>query len=135
MDEAEFLCDRVAIIDKGKILVLDNVQKLKDAVGNDVITLNSTKNEKFIKILDKVDWIKNIEKHEPNLTMGVEKGEEKIPVLIELAQKNDIQVRSISVRKPTLDDVFLHYTGRSIRDSEKTQHGSQPRFQPRRHGH
>ena len=48
MDEAEFLCDRVAIIDHGKILVLDNVKKLIDAVGNDVITLNSTKNEKFI---------------------------------------------------------------------------------------
>ena len=118
MDEAEFLCDRVGIIDKGKILIIDSVSNLKNSVGNDVITLSSVDNAKLIKIFEKENWINNIKQYDSNLTIGVTKGEEKIPVIFEIAQKNNIKIRSIGVRKPTLDDVFLHFTGRTIRNED-----------------
>jgi len=117
MDEADFLCDRVAIIDKGKILVLDTIRTLKNMVGNDIITLSSSNNNKLINNLSEQQWVKNKEIHDDYITLGVEKGDEKIPRIIELAQSEKIKVQSINVRKPTLDDVFLHYTGRSMRQS------------------
>jgi ABC-2 type transport system ATP-binding protein len=118
MEEAEFLSDRVAIIDNGKILVLDTLDKLTSSVGNDVITLTCTNMAKLIKVLESEKWIKKIKKYDSNITLGVEKGDEKIPIIIEIAQKQNIKIKSISVRKPTLDDVFLSYTGRTIRNEE-----------------
>ena len=64
-------------------------------------------------------WIKNIKQHDTFLTLGVKKGEEKIPVIFEIARNLNIKIKSISVRKPTLDDVFLHFTGRTMRDQEE----------------
>ena len=118
MDEADFLCDRVAIIDHGRIIILDTIPKLKNAIGNDVITLSCSQLTKLKKRLEEEDWIKNIKQHDSSLTLGVERGEEKIPLIVEMAQKLDIRIKSISVRKPTLDDVFLHFTGRRMRDNE-----------------
>jgi ABC-2 type transport system ATP-binding protein len=121
MDEADFLCDRVGIIDHGKILVIDTTNNLKNSFGNDVITLSCSNMDTFIKKLEKESWIKDIKRYENYLTIGVEKGEEKIPEVILLAQKFGIKINSISVRKPTLDDVFISFTGRTMRDNE-TEH-------------
>jgi ABC-2 type transport system ATP-binding protein len=133
MDEADFLCDRIGIIDKGKILVTDSVNNLKNSVGSDVITLLSSDMNKLVNKLKEEKWISNIEKHDAFITLGVEKGEEKIPVIIEIAQKLKIKIKSISVRKPTLDDVFLHFTGRNIReqDTANSNKSMHPGFQSR----
>lgn len=116
MDEADYLCDRIAIIDYGKILVTDSTSNLKNKVGNDVITLSCSNIVKLKDRLEKEDWINNTKLHDSMLMLGVRKGEEKIPVVIEIAQSLQVKIHSINVRKPTLDDVFLHYTGRTIRD-------------------
>jgi ABC-2 type transport system ATP-binding protein len=121
MDEADFLCDRVGIIDKGKILIIDSTQNLKNSIGNDLITLSCSNYNKLINRLEKESWISNIKKHDSSITFGVEKGEEKIPAIIEIAQIQGIKIKSINLRKPTLDDVFLSYTGRSIRNQEAEQ--------------
>ena len=118
MDEADFLCDRVGIIDYGKILVTDTTTNLKNSVGNDVINISCAKLDELMKKLENETWIKNIKRHDNFLTIGVEKGEEKIPVVFEIARSINIKIKSIGVRKPTLDDAFLHFTGRSIRDEE-----------------
>lgn len=118
MDEADYLCDSVGIIDRGRILVLDSTVNLKNSIGNDVITLSCSDLDKLVKRLKEEAWIKNIKQHDSFLTLGVEKGEEKIPIIIEIAQSQGIKIKSISVRKPTLDDVFLSFTGRSIRYQE-----------------
>jgi len=115
MDEAEYLCDRVGIIDKGKILVIDSIDNLINSVGNDVINLTCSDLKALNDRLKKENWIENLEIHKSFLTLGVEKGDEKIPLIIEIAQNEKIKIKSISVRKPTLDDVFLHFTGRTIR--------------------
>jgi len=132
MDEADYLCDRVGIIDHGKIMVIDSIENLKNSIGNDVITLTCSNINSLKKRLEKEKWIHNIKSHNSNLTMGVEKGDEKIPLIIEISQSEKIRIKSISVRKPTLDDVFLHYTGRTMRDQEKINNNeSQPRFRMR----
>jgi ABC-2 type transport system ATP-binding protein len=76
-------------------------------------------------------WIENIEQHKFFLTLGVQKGDEKIPKIIEIAQKKNIHIKSINVRKPTLDDVFLHFTGRMIRDEETGNPNSVQLFKTR----
>lgn len=119
MDEADYLCDRIGIIDHGKILVIDSTANLKNSIGNDVITLSCPDLNKLSRALEKEEWIKNIKIHDSFLTLGVEKGEEKIPILFEIANTLDVKIKSISLRKPTLDDVFLHFTGRLIRDQEQ----------------
>ena len=119
MDEADRLCDRVGIIDHGKILVIDTTDNLKNSIGSDVITLSCSNTDKLIKKLEEQSWIQKIKKYNKFLTLGVKKGEEKIPIIIELAQKLDIKIKSISVRKPTLDDVFLSYTGRTMREDQE----------------
>lgn len=118
MDEADYLCNRIGIIDYGKILVINSTDNLKNSIGNDIITLSCSAREKLITRLKQEPWIKNIKKHNSLLTLGVEKGEEKIPIIIEIAHGQKIKIEAISVRKPTLDDVFLYYTGRRIRDHE-----------------
>ncbi|MCX6668091.1 MAG: ATP-binding cassette domain-containing protein [Euryarchaeota archaeon] len=118
MEEAEYLCDRVAIIDHGKIVVLDTVDALKNSIGNDMITLSCINVETLRKRLESETWVKNMKQHDALLTLGVEKGEEKIPEIIEIARLLNIKITSISLRKPTLEDVFLHVTGRAFRDQE-----------------
>ncbi|MCK4996585.1 MAG: DUF4162 domain-containing protein, partial [Thermoplasmatales archaeon] len=91
---------------------------LKNSIGNDVITLSCSNLDKLVKRLKKESWVKKAKQHDSSLTVGVERGEEKIPLIFEIAQSQDIKIKSISVGKPTLDDVFLYFTGRNIRDQE-----------------
>jgi ABC-2 type transport system ATP-binding protein len=116
MDEADFLCDRIGIIDHGKILVMDTVERLKKSVGHDVITLSCSDMERLQKRLEQESWVSNITPHASFLTLGVDRGEEKIPVVFDIARTVDVTISSVDVRKPTLDDVFLYYTGRSMRE-------------------
>ncbi len=118
MDEADHLCDRVGIIDRGKLLVIDTTSNLKNSIGHDVITLSCSDLKKLHDRLVKESWIQKVKQHDSSLTLGVEKGDEKIPEIIEIAQSLKLKIKSIDVRKPTLDDVFLHFTGRMMRDEE-----------------
>jgi ABC-2 type transport system ATP-binding protein len=118
MDEADYLCDRVGIIDYGKILVIDKTHNLKNSVGNDVINISCSELDTLKTRLENESWIKNIKQHDTFLTIGVEKGEEKIPEIFDIAHKINVKIKSIGVRKPTLDDAFLHFTGRTMRDEE-----------------
>jgi ABC-2 type transport system ATP-binding protein len=116
MDEADFLCDRIGIIDHGKILVIDAIDSLKKSVGHDVITLSCSDNSALQERVEQEPWISNITPHGSFLTLGVERGEEKIPIIFDIARTINISISSVDVRRPTLDDVFLYYTGRSMRE-------------------
>src|SRR4030042_134385 len=74
MDEADYLCDRIGIIDHGKILVIDSIEKLKNSVGNDVITLTCSDIEKLVMKLKEQSWISKIKQYDSSLTLSVEKG-------------------------------------------------------------
>ncbi|RLI96392.1 MAG: ABC transporter ATP-binding protein [Candidatus Aenigmatarchaeota archaeon] len=122
MEEADFLCDRIAIIDHGKIIAMDTPERLKDKLGGDIITFEVEKDsDKFMNEINKLDFVKSVKKHDSKLTIMVEQGEKRIPELIDMAQKNGVKVKSVSLHKPSLEDVFLHFTGKTIREQEADQ--------------
>lgn len=122
MEEADFLCDKIAIMDYGKFVALDTPEKLKDILGGDVVSLEIKGNSDILmNQLKKWDWIKTLNKHDEVLSMTMEKGERRIPELIRAAQENEVDVTCVHLRKPSLEDVFLHFTGRTIREQGSSQ--------------
>ncbi|MEM3649782.1 MAG: ATP-binding cassette domain-containing protein [Candidatus Jordarchaeaceae archaeon] len=119
LEEADYLCSRIAIMDFGKIVALDNSKNLKDSVGSDVISLQlDDGKERFFELLKGLEWVKKISEHDGIIDLNVRQGETRIPELVNLAQRAGTRIRSVSLREPTLEDVFLQYTGRSIRDED-----------------
>lgn len=113
MDEAEN-CDRIAIVDGGKIVALDTPKALKASVGVDRVRLTTDDDVTAIALLNERFGL-DASMHEGEVTFGVPDGEHFVPRLFAEA---DIPIRSVSVSRPTLDDVFLSFTGRTIRDAE-----------------
>lgn len=121
MEEADRLCDRIAIIDYGQIVALDTPQDLKNMLGGDVITLGLEDPRDVGKLCSSYqkDGCANIVEGKKNeVFITVNNGERQIPHILALASQAGIPIISVSLRKPTLDDVFIHYTGRAIRDKE-----------------
>jgi len=119
MEEADFLCDRIAIMDYGKFVALDTPSKLKDVLGGDVVCLEVEGDpEPLLREFKSLDWIKKVSRQEESLHLTMEKGERRIPELITIAQQLGITVSCVHLRKPSLEDVFLHFTGRTIREQE-----------------
>ncbi|NYZ60468.1 ATP-binding cassette domain-containing protein [Candidatus Micrarchaeota archaeon] len=118
MDEADSLCDRVAIIDHGKIIALGKNEDLKNSLGGDSILVETGHAKKLCSLLKNFGCKGKPKTHDGSLTLYVDHGEKKIPKIVELASKNGIHISSIVLHKPTLDDVFLHYTGKTIREEE-----------------
>jgi ABC-2 type transport system ATP-binding protein len=118
MEEADYLCDRIAIIDHGKIIALDTPSKLKDVLGGDVVTIESANSVKLKKILSKCKWVKEFKPIDGKVFLHVTNGEKAIPQLIKRADKAKVEVKSVNLKKPTLEDVFIHYTGRTIREEK-----------------
>ena len=110
MDEADKLCDRLAIIDHGKIIVLGTPEKLKKDLGGDIVNLKG-KNISLEK-LKKLKYVKKVEKSNGEVCLTVKNADEHLQQILKTAGK----IESVEVRSPTLNDVFLHYTGRDIRE-------------------
>ncbi|HYA52003.1 MAG TPA: ATP-binding cassette domain-containing protein [Streptosporangiaceae bacterium] len=115
MDEAEN-CDRIAIIDDGRIVALDTPEALKEAVGNDRIQIHTADDRKAIEALASQFGI-DAAMHDGAVTFSVPGGEQFVPHLF---SRLPVPIRAVSVSRPSLDDVFMSYTGRTIRDTEGT---------------
>ncbi|BBL67265.1 ATP-binding cassette domain-containing protein [Methanoculleus chikugoensis] len=115
MEEADRLCDRVAIIDHGTIVALDTAENLKSSIGGDVVTIASPNPDAVINLLA-APWVSGIEEHDGSVTVRLQDADRHIPGIVTAIHQNGIDITSLSVRKPTLEDVFLHYTGRTIRE-------------------
>jgi ABC-2 type transport system ATP-binding protein len=118
MDEADKLCDELAIIDYGKIIVLDTPINLKNKIGGDVITMQTKNADRIESLMKKCKWCKFLKHHDSSLTVNVEHAERKIPELIAMTNKQKIKIDSLIINKPTLEDVFLYFTGKTIREQE-----------------
>ncbi len=116
MDEADYLCDRVGIIDHGKIIALDKPSRLKNRLKGDIVSLEVDSPEKLAKIFKRSRLASKVEVVAGGLRLTVTDGEKSIPKLIDRVRKHGGKVRSVGLRKPTLEDVFIHYTGRTIRE-------------------
>lgn len=120
MEEADQLCDRIGIIDGGKIQVIDTPQNMKSAMGNEVISLTIDGDEEtnFLSKLRTIELIKKINEDQNKITLFASKGTEVIPKIFQIASDLKIKINSISLTQPTLDDVFISYTGHEIRADE-----------------
>jgi ABC-2 type transport system ATP-binding protein len=116
MDEAEW-CDRIAIMDNGEIVALDAPEQLKAQVGTDRVTIHTEDDDAAIAALQERFGIE-ARIVEGAVSIGVPAGEEFVPRLFAEWDPAHPPIRSVSVSRPTLDDVFMSYTGSTIRDAE-----------------
>jgi ABC-2 type transport system ATP-binding protein len=113
MDEAEY-CDRIAIMESGSIVALDTPEALKSSIGKDRVQIQTTDDEGAITALARKFGIE-ASTREGVITFVVASGEQFVP---QLFAELDVPIRSVKVARPTLDDVFVSYTGATIRDAE-----------------
>ncbi len=114
IEEAENLCDRVAIIDFGKIIALDTVERLREGIGRDSIEV----------VVDRIDAFENVLRLQnlkvvrttDGLVISASDGEKLIPKLFTLAQEHRVEIQSVNFKKSSLEDVFVLLTGRKIRE-------------------
>jgi ABC-2 type transport system ATP-binding protein len=122
LEEADALCDRIAIIDHGKIVVIGTPTELKDSLGGDIITLAIQKDQEDItELIKKVEHVKTVTKENGGYTIKSSNGELTAPLIIEALRKNGHVVTKLSLAKPTLNEVYLQYTGKSMRDAEESR--------------
>jgi ABC-2 type transport system ATP-binding protein len=115
MDEAEN-CDRIAIIDHGKIVAIDTPEELKASIGEDRVQITTDDDTRAITLLKNTFGI-DAAVHDHLVTFPVASGEQFVPRLF---SELPVGIRSVSVSRPSLDDVFMSYTGKTIRDAEAT---------------
>jgi ABC-2 type transport system ATP-binding protein len=120
LEEADALCDRVAIIDHGKIIVVGTPKELKDSLGGDIITVAIEANVDITGLIEKIEHVKEVKKENDTYRIKSENGEVTAPLIIEALRKDGHVVTRLSLTKPTLNEVYLQYTGKSMRDAEES---------------
>ena len=137
LEEADSLCDRIAIIDHGRIVVIGTPTELKDSLGGDIITLSIQEDTDISELIKKIPHVKEVKKENESYMIKSEVGEVTAPLIIEALRKENHVVTRLSLMKPTLNEVYLQYTGRSMRDAadESRESGMAQRMMMRRAAH
>jgi ABC-2 type transport system ATP-binding protein len=117
MNEADILCDRIGIMNRGRLATLGKPAELKTSVGGDIITIVSSNPSCFVKIKD-LGYTTISDSTNSHCDIIVNNGETLIPRLLDSLKTNGVQVEAVSLKKPTLDDVFLKYTGARIEEGD-----------------
>lgn len=116
MDEADQASDRISILDRGKIIVSGTPLELKDALGRDMIYLDTSDNTKAMQMLESLPAVKNVKLTTKGIVVTINsEGSHCLPVMIGRLRDRGLDINSANLKKPTLDDVFVHYTGRDLR--------------------
>lgn len=123
MEEADFLCDRIAIVDGGKIIALDTSAKLKESINTVKIINIQVQNikDEVVEEIEKIDQIKkvmkeyNSEKRAYDITIHHTDGDEMIQIIINILGKHSTKILNINVKEPSLEDVFINLTGKELR--------------------
>jgi ABC-2 type transport system ATP-binding protein len=122
LDEADALCDRLSIIDGGKIVAGGTPEELKREVAGDVVTLGLNTRDgtstKAQTLLGTQPFVKETEIHNDGLRLYVERGEEALPAILRVLDGAGLHLQTIALTRPSLDDVFLRKTGRTLREAE-----------------
>jgi len=119
MEEADALSDRIAIIDHGKIIAQGTPYELKESLGGDIIEITPyEENQNLEDIVTSVPTVKEVKNTDNVYRLKVINGEETLPRIMEKICANQIKIRKVSLIEPSLDQVFLEYTGRTIRETE-----------------
>ena len=119
LDEADALCDRIAIIDYGKIVAEGTPEELKREVAGDVVTLSvaADRLEAALELLKAQDFVREATSEEGMLRLYVDRGEVAMPAILRLLDSSSMPLRTMELHRPSLDDVFLRQTGRSLRET------------------
>jgi ABC-2 type transport system ATP-binding protein len=120
LDEADTMCDRIAIIDHGKIVATGTPSELKDRLGGDVVTVRPTSKTgpEVETLLGNLPTVVAVSPFEGTYRVKAPRGEELIPALVEACAKAGIGLAGVSLKRPSLDEVFLEFTGREYREDE-----------------
>jgi ABC-2 type transport system ATP-binding protein len=130
MDEADRLCDRVAIIDHGKLVALDAPLKLKASIpGTTILEVSFSRSpEGWAETLQSLPDAQSVKAADHVFRIGSNNGPRTTVELVEAARRAQIEITSLSVQTTTLDDVFMHYTGRQLRDALQDALGYDPNY-------
>jgi ABC-2 type transport system ATP-binding protein len=120
LEEADSLCDRVAIIDHGKIVVIGPPEELKHGLGGDIITISIKEDADVTELISKIENVKDVKKENGSYRIKAEYGEVTAPFIIEALRNKGYTVSKLSLTEPTLNEVYLEYTGKSMRDAEES---------------
>jgi ABC-2 type transport system ATP-binding protein len=128
MDEADKLCDRIAIVDHGDLVALDSPLKLKASIpGNNILEVSfSAVPEGWLETLRNLPEVQDVKADDHVFRIGSDNGAKTTAELIEKARSAHVEIVSLSVQSTTLDDVFMHYTGRQLRDALQDALGYDP---------
>jgi ABC-2 type transport system ATP-binding protein len=117
MDESDHLSDRISIIDKGQIIITGSSYELKNTLGEDLIYLETSDMSGTIPFLSGMELVKEVRMKSKGLTAMLDgDGTKILPRIIETLSAEGIKVSVVNLKKPSMDDVFVHYTGRELRD-------------------
>ena len=120
MEEADKLCDRVGIIDYGKIQVIDTPETMKNAMGSDMISFSLidgiAKQDELINRIEQIEFVNQVTRKQGEITIKSSQCSEVIPKIFQTTSEMNVEIDSLSLNKPTLDDVFISYTGHNLRD-------------------
>jgi ABC-2 type transport system ATP-binding protein len=119
LEEADSLCDRIGIIDNGKIMALDTPRKLKESLGGDVISLKVGDEKDYTEMIKAVEGVFSVKKEDGSYRVKVLNGETVTAPLLQEISKNGGKVTYVTLERPNMDQVFLEYTGKSLRDAEQ----------------
>lgn len=119
LEEADSLCDRIAIIDHGIIKVSGSPAQLKETVGGDIVTLSlSEGTEDLTGFFEGLEGVKEVTRTDSVYRIKIPKTEKALPAIVQGLVQKQVQIKEISFTKPTLDQVFLEVTGKSMRDDQ-----------------
>ncbi len=119
LDEADTMCDRIAIIDHGKIVATGTPSELKDRLGGDVVTVRPSQTGPEVEaVLKGLPGVVTVAAFQDTYRVKAPRGEALIPVLVEACARAGIGLASVSLKRPSLDEVFLEFTGREYREDE-----------------
>ena len=122
LDEADALCDRISIIDNGVIVAEGTPTELKREVAGDVVTVGlNGSTQQAAKLLENEAYVRKLETVDAGVRLYVDSGATAIPQLLRTLDGSGVVLGSIELHRPSLDDVFLAKTGRSLRDAQTTQ--------------
>jgi ABC-2 type transport system ATP-binding protein len=119
LDEADAICERLAIIDHGRLVAMGTPSELKDRLGGDVVTVWTARSDASVAaVLSAVPGVVSVTRQEEAYRVKAPRGESLIPLLVDACTRAGIGLTGVSLKRPSLDEVFLEFTGREFREDE-----------------
>jgi len=119
LDEADTMCDRIAIIDHGKIVAEGTPNQLKDRLGGDIVTIKTSPGAADVsELIRPIAGVHSIQRQDDSYRIKCTSGETLVPLAVEACYRAGTAVTGVTVKRPSLDEVFLEFTGREYREEE-----------------